>query len=456
MDSGVPIHEMERMAQTMPPPQVSFDISNDIGNVINLDMNDDLGLGMLANPNKVSQPSSSGNSGGSAPPPLSQQPSTNFNLAPLEAVNLDSSFPMMSSSTLDVRRENTGDVGFGGGGGGLFGNAQSATGPTMSLPATRDPEKEKAEKNELINKLRRLEARGFQLSKHFTLDNSLDEIKQEFMRLMDARNLEGALKFQRQMLMGLVTGVEWLNTKYDPFDVKLEGWSESVHENVEDFDEIFEDLYDKYKDRGKMPPEMRLMMSLVGSGFMCHVSNTYFRSKAPSMDDVLKKNPQLARQMAAAVANEAGPGFGNMMGMAMGATGPQPQSNGPQQQQAFPMGPSAAGPFFQSSRVPNLPQPLASVEQPRATARREMKGPSGVDDILKTFEEVRRAELEEVRDAPPPQMQQTPQSAIAAMELQSLHSEEIHSQADTTRSSGGRRRRRQATVPEGNTISLNV
>jgi hypothetical protein len=107
------------------------------------------------------------------------------------------------------------------------------------------------------------------------------------------------------MLMGAITGLEWINDKFDPFDIKLEGWSESVHTNVEDFDEIFEELYDKYKDRGKMAPEMRLMMAVAGSGFMCHVSNSFFRQKMPTMDDVLKSNPMLAKQMAQAAAAQA-------------------------------------------------------------------------------------------------------------------------------------------------------
>ena len=31
-----------------------------------------------------------------------------------------------------------------------------------------------------------------------------------------------------KMLMACVTGIEYLNNRFDPFDVKLEGWSESV------------------------------------------------------------------------------------------------------------------------------------------------------------------------------------------------------------------------------------
>ena len=268
------------------------------------------------------------------------------------------------------------------------------------------------------------------------MDNSFEEIKGEYTRLVDARNLESSLRFQRQMLMGAITGMEWLNDKFDPFDIKLEGWSESVHTNVEDFDEIFEELYDKYKDRGKMPPEMRLMMAVAGSGFMCHVSNSFFRQKLPNMEDVLRGNPMLAKQMAQAAASQAGPGFGNFMGMAMGMP-----------PQAPPVPVESTGAFFgNSARSPPNPSPQPNTE------RREMKGPTGVDDILKTFEDVRRVEIETMGKAPPPINTVQQPAMVAVSELQSLASDDFASQADSSR--GGRRKRRSA--PVGNTVGFDV
>jgi hypothetical protein len=339
-------------------------------------------------------------------------------------------------------------------------NQSSSAGPSISLTSAppRDLEKERAEKAEYLNKLQRLESKGFPVSKRFTMDNSLDEVKQEFTRLIDARNLESSLRFQRQMLMGAITGMEWLNNKFDPFDIKLEGWSESVHTNVEDFDEIFEELYDKYKERGKMPPEMRLMFAVAGSGFMCHVSNSFFRSKMPSMDDVLRQNPMLAKQMAQAAASQAGPGFGNFMGMAMG------MPPGMAQQQGVPMmspsvnpmdPPGPTGAFFGASGrgAPN-PSPAAQAAS-AVPQRREMKGPSGVDDILKTFEEVRRTELESMGRAPPPN--NSTQPAMVAAELQSVASEDMASQAESTRTGGGSGRRRgRKAAPVGNILSMDA
>jgi hypothetical protein len=325
--------------------------------------------------------------------------------------------------------------------------------------SARDPEAEKKEKGDYINKLNRLEQKGFPVSRKFTMDNSLEEVKAEYFRLVDARNLETSIKFQRQMLMGAITGMEWLNGRFDPFDVKLDGWSETVHENVEDFDEIFEELYDKYKDRGKMSPEMRLIMAVGGSGFMCHVSNSFFRSKMPSMDDVLKKNPELARQMAAAAASQAGPGFGNFMGMAMGVQPPMPQ--GPSYSgNGGPFGPSTNGPqappmqtggFFGASAAPPMPD---QAQPQRSSARREMAGPSDVDDILRTFDEARRVEAASTFQAATGVLTQP---AVAAVMSSSMSVAESQAESARTGATNSLRpRRKRAQPPVGNTVSLDA
>jgi hypothetical protein len=468
--AGITIREME---------DVAVGLSNDIGNVIDItDSSDALGLNMLMNQSKVSFGNERGsNSGSTVQVSAPSQPLSGIELSSLEplepiTLNMDtgSSAPVEIQFSKEPSPPSSSSSS-------LFSNMQSATGPSVSFAPVqqqRDPEKEKKDKIEYLNKLQRLEQKGFPVARRFTMDNSLEEIKQEYDRLVDARNLEASLRFQRQALMGVVTGMEWMNNRFDPFDLNLDGWSESVHENVEDFDEIFEELYDKYKDRGKMPPEARLMFALAGSGFMCHVSNTFMRQRMPSASDVLKNNPDLARQFAQAAASQAGSGFGNFMGMAMGAggagaggVGPQVVMQPPAGPQGMPSGPTGA--FFGSSsvsasveRMPNPPQPMASVEAPRPTARKEMRGPSGVDDILKTFEEVRRAEtmgnmgggMESVM---PPSINSgmpTQPAVNAAMEMESLHSGDLESAVGSTRTGGGRRRRKAAI--SGNTLAINV
>jgi hypothetical protein len=98
---------------------------------------------------------------------------------------------------------------------------------------------------------------------------------------------------------------------------------------------------------------------------------------------------------------------------------------------------------------------VAAMEPPRATARREMRGPSGVDDILQTFAAARQAEsLEGTSMSQPPPSPMTQPALSAAIELQSMASDDIGSAAESARTGTGRGRRRRA--PVGNTLALNV
>jgi hypothetical protein len=461
---SVSIQEMQFAATELGPP---INISNEVGNVIEINnLSDDLGLNMLANQSKI-RPESTAPSFGSSPIRLSV-PESDYKEVKfadtLEPIELNSfgagsttEIPAASNQPLAEVSINKGTFESSSGfGNSAFGNYQSSsTSPSISLTpaAPRDFEAEKQEKIEYLNKLQRLELKGYPVSKRFTMDNTLDEVKQEYNRLVDARNLEGSLRFQRQMMMGAITGLEWMNDKFDPFDIKLQGWSESVHTNIEDFDEIFEELYDKYKERGKMPPEMRLMMAVAGSGFMCHVSNSFFRQKMPTMDDVLRNNPMLAKQMAQAAASQAGPGFGNFMGMAMG----MPQGGGMPQvpASAAAMDPSGPTGAFFGNNSRSAPNPSQEAQAAASTPRREMRGPSGVDDILKTFEEVRRVELETIGRSPPPVNNQQQPAMVAVSELQSVASDDFASQAESSRTGGARRRGRR-TAPVGNMVSIDV
>lgn len=446
--NSISISDMQNFVENMGPSDMKM--SANIGNVIELDedLGDDLGIGLLSNrPSSRPADHSSSTYNVSAMEKIDDI-GISF-LEPLESISFD--LPMNQGNSLPeigIHRD-SGDSAQ------LFSNDQSVSGPSINLAATTrlSPEEERKKKIDLINKLNRLESKGYTLTKRFTMDNTLEEIQIEYDRLVDAKNLEASLRFQRQCLMGAVTGAEFLNGKFNPFDWELDGWSESVHENIEDFDEVFEELYDKYKGRGNMPPEAKLMMSLVGSGFMFHMSNSFFRSKMSSVDpsDIFKNNPQLAKQFAAAAAQQAGPGFGNFMGAAMGVQAPMP-----------PQMPSS-GAFYQASNgmVPPSPMPQVMAAQPPSNGpRREMRGPSGIDDIMKTFQEVRAAEVDQAPPMYPPAPSFTHQPAMQAVsEISSIHSgdiSDVESVRTGTTSQRNGRGRRKASAPVPNTMTLNL
>jgi hypothetical protein len=131
--------------------------------------------------------------------------------------------------------------------------------------------------------------------------------------------------------------------------------------------------------------------------------------------------------------------------------------------------PGPTGGFFgNNARSPPNPSPLVQASSAaiapmsngsNGQARREMKGPSGVDDILKTFEDVRRAEMETIGVRTMPvnsfvQNEQQQPAMVAVSELQSVASDD-YSQADSTRS-GVRRGRGRRPAPVGASLSLDV
>ena len=106
--------------------------------------------------------------------------------------------------------------------------------------------------------------------------------------------------------MAAITGLEYLNGKFDPFNIKLDGWSESVNEDIYDYDEVFEELAEKYGGKTEMAPEIKLLMMLGGSAFMFHLTQTVFKSSIPGMDDIMKQNPELMQQFAQAAVSSIG------------------------------------------------------------------------------------------------------------------------------------------------------
>ena len=216
------------------------------------------------------------------------------------------------------------------------------------------------EKFEILRKLELLESKGATLSKKYTMDSELNEMKGEYEFLVTQKEKQNSIKFQGKVLTTMITGLEFLNSKFDPFDIKLDGWSEQINENVDDFDEIFGELHDKYKSKAKMAPEIKLLFQLASSGIMIHMTNTMFKSSLPGMDDIMRQNPDLMNQFTKAAMSSmenTKPGLSNFMNdMAM--------SHGDS-----------------NSNPKSMPQEFNSTSTPQVM-RNEIKGPNNIDSIL--------------------------------------------------------------------------
>lgn len=128
------------------------------------------------------------------------------------------------------------------------------------------------EKSEMLYKLSKIHEKSKKDAGLFKLDMSftLEEIKNEYERIKTNMENERMVKFCKQMLLMGVQGVEMMNTKFDPLGMDLVGWSESMGYSMEnqDYDEVLSELYEKYKGQGKMSPEVKLLLMILGSAAM--------------------------------------------------------------------------------------------------------------------------------------------------------------------------------------------
>ena len=271
--------------------------------------------------------------------------------------------------------------------------------PNPDIPATPKMSREELlkEKFKFLRKLEALEKKGITLTKKYSMESSLDEMQGEYEMIMAEKEKSNSIKFQGRMLMACLTGIEFLNNKFDPFDIKLDGWSEQVHENIDDYDEIFAELHDKYRSKAHMAPEIKLLFQLGGSALMIHMTNTMFKSSMPGMDDIMKQNPELMKQFTQAAANtmsDNNPGFGGFMSNFMGRDDEVPPNTGPP--------PPPVETQVNKSQKPSIPNNKPNMNFMRDTGisienqfgdvtreraepqqkRPEMKGPQDLSSIL--------------------------------------------------------------------------
>ena len=162
-------------------------------------------------------------------------------------------------------------------------------------------------KRELLVKLLALENKGGELTKKFSLKSKYEDIEFEYETQKKALETEAGVKFQQKALMAFVTGLEFMNNKFDPVGAKLDGWSESVMDSICDYDTVFRKLYEKYSTRAELPPELELLMTLVASGFMFHLTSSFFKSSMPAVNNMMQNNPDIMKNIAAAMGKSSAP-----------------------------------------------------------------------------------------------------------------------------------------------------
>jgi len=347
------------------------------GGGMGLDLGDTFGLEMLANPKKVdgvSSPTNLNNSNNSAKPPNTNSGGGMFGNLFGNSKPANNSPPNQPSKSLfgggSGNGNNANGGGFGLGGGSLDldkeladldaglnanmnkaanlgasnfnrpntsmstsmgvagGNGGGGLGDNMGMNGSFSMtyEEQQTEKFKLLQKFERLRKKGVKVHKVFSMSSDYDEMKNEYESLENQRRIDLSVKMQRSWLLNAVNGIEYLNGTFDPFDIRLDGWGESLNEDLlkGDYDDIFEELYEKYKGYGNYPPEVRLIMGVAGSAFAFHIQNRITSNLDFDSNRILRENPDIARQMQEAAQKSASqqmPGMSKFMGMFNGGGG---------------------------------------------------------------------------------------------------------------------------------------
>jgi len=154
---------------------------------------------------------------------------------------------------------------------------------SYEAPSSRlSSEDVRREKFKVLRELAALKKR-IKLTKDYTMESPLDEMIAERDCVRDALSKEQAIRAQSSFLKGCIGMLESFNTKYDPFDLELDGLSDALEENIEDYDDVFGELYDKYKSWMAVSPELKLAFKLGSNIAFVHVTNRALKSALPSM-----------------------------------------------------------------------------------------------------------------------------------------------------------------------------
>ena len=129
-------------------------------------------------------------------------------------------------------------------------------------------------KSELLYQFNLLNSQNSVSSIKLSMDNSLDEIKNEYDRVRHVVESEKMVQLIKGGLVVMSHGIELINSKYDPVGVDLNGWSESFKFSLDNHecDDTLAELYEKYKTSSSISPEFKLLFFISYSAITFSIS----------------------------------------------------------------------------------------------------------------------------------------------------------------------------------------
>lgn len=174
-----------------------------------------------------------------------------------------------------------------------------------------DKEVDEQEKLDILARLHILKQRGTRLSKNYTVNSTLNELRMEIGRLEHEAETTRSVQRLRRWLLAGVSGLEYASgSKYAPKFArnKLNGFSTYVVDGIEDYDPAFERMSEQYA--GVMGigstgnPLTDIFMLMLTQAFMFIFIEHKVGTKPPTMEDIKKEHPDLIRTAAREMAEQ--------------------------------------------------------------------------------------------------------------------------------------------------------
>lgn len=157
----------------------------------------------------------------------------------------------------------------------------SGSGPTPAPEMTYEQIQE--EKAWILSQLKRLERKGIVSPRRFGMESSLSDMKMELKRLKKEISIERSIGLCRNGLLFFVKVIEFVNGKWDPFDLRMQGWSQQMMTELDSYDEVFEELYEKYGSAIDVGPEIKLISMVSLSALSFYLQKTFVEKLQTTM-----------------------------------------------------------------------------------------------------------------------------------------------------------------------------
>lgn len=127
---------------------------------------------------------------------------------------------------------------------------------------------------DMLKKLGYLSTIGINLTQNYNINSDYFTMKYEYKLHKDVKEKTNFINWTSSILLNCVWGLEIINEEYNPFKLKLTDWSKQINADINEYYEVFGEIYEQYNISGNgIRPEFKLLFMLGTSALKYHVNN---------------------------------------------------------------------------------------------------------------------------------------------------------------------------------------